>query len=631
MKAALISLLKKHWKVDQFRPYQEEICKAVINKNDTLALLPTGGGKSLCYQLPALIFKGPTLVISPLISLMQDQVAQANEKGIKSMAFNTSQTLDKQLDNACYGKYKLLFCSPEKIFNPLFIERINQLNIQCIAIDEAHCISEWGNDFRPAYKKIYRLRSLIPKASILALTASATPKVIEDIVNELHLIDPSIFKASFERSNISLKIKNQTDKYGDILRELKKNNQTAIVYCTTRRETEQLNQLLEEHEIGSQFFHGGLSLQEKSDRLLAWKKEEKKIMVATNAFGMGIDKGNVRSVFHLSLPSSLENYYQEIGRAGRDGHAAQAILYFQSNDLKQTKNQFLSSIPSKSFIQKCYKHLCNYLSIGYGDGFEQEFYISFANFCKTYRLDHKKVNQCLTLFDQADIFRRINTHKQNAYCKILCTPKQLTYLLENKNTSSSLILQLIARKYPGIFDQEISINLDQICQQSGLAFSKIIGILNAWDKEKILQFNYAGFDIKLVGLSPREDQYTLYELLKSTHIIRQNKEEKVDAMISFAKNNKDCKQQQLLAYFGENKKETCNNCNAKSCYSPTQPNNIESLAEEILKIIRIKAMAPQHLALSLPHSSKEEIGQALIWLEVHKKIKRNNRQQIICL
>lgn len=627
MKDKLRSLLKKHWKVDHFRPLQEDSCFSTLNGKDSLVLLPTGGGKSLCYQLPSLLFEGPTLVISPLISLMQDQVAQANSKGIKSMALRNDQPMNKQLDNIAYGNYKLIYCSPEKTQHKLFLERLAHLNIQCIAVDEAHCISQWGSDFRPAYKKLAQLRDLLPNAPVIALTASATPKVVKDIITELKLVDHQLFQSSFERNNISIELDRSPDKLGSIIRRLKQEQKTTIIYCSSRRETEEISAALNVNDLVSTYFHGGLSAQEKQDRLNGWKSNSTPIIVATNAFGMGIDKADVHLVLHLNLPASLEHYYQEIGRAGRNGQAAKAVLFFQPQDASRAKKQFLAHLPPTDFIEKCYKHLCNYLNIAYGEGHEGVWDLSFTDFCATYQLSPKKAAHCLTLFDQGSIFHQIQHSNLDAKAQLLCTPKQLKNELEHGTVSQAKALQTIARKYPGIFDQELTINLDEITQSSSLKFSELIALLNQYHEQGVMTFNYNQSDLRLIGLVPREDQYTLRELLRNNKNYLQGKKEKIEAMIAFASKDEKCKQKELLAYFGEKKEENCHQCSALSCLKTSTNFDSTLLTKEIVEILSKGALAPHQLKLSLPQYPVDQIAAAIEQLEEKQVIKRNTLDQ----
>ena len=619
-------LLKRHWKVDAFRPQQKEICQSILSGKDSLVLLPTGGGKSLCYQLPALLFEGPTLVISPLISLMQDQVAQANARGIKSMALGSQQQLDQQLDNAAYGNYKLIYCSPEKLQNKQFTARLTQLNIHCLAVDEAHCISQWGNDFRPAFLKIKGLRNLLPQVPIIALTATATPQVVNDIGTALELKDHVHFQSSFARNNISIAIDQSSDKLGRIYQVLKDEKTASIVYCSSRRETQSTQQFLYAKGLKADFFHGGLSEIEKRDKLIAWQSNQVPIMVATNAFGMGIDKEDVGIVVHLNLPASLEYYYQEIGRAGRGGNPAKAILLFQPQDAERVKQQYLAQLPSKQVLQQCYKSLCNYLSIGYGEGFEQSWELSFSDFCSTYSLPAKQAASCLQLFDQAGIFHHNQSNKREAKLQFLCSVSQFKREIETSKRTASILVQTVARLYPGIFEQAIKIDLDRIVDKSQLSFSAAVKVLESYHEQAFLHFSYAKFDVKLTGLVPREDNYSLRPLLQDLELLHRIKKEKIDTIIAFAQNNVSCKQRQLLAYFGEQKKDNCGSCSATSCFDKAEK-NLPKLQRKILDLLQENTLSAHELKLSLTEEETHQLGLLLETLEATGEIKKNNFDQ----
>lgn len=387
------SILQKYWGHSSFRPFQEEIITAALEKKDVLALLPTGGGKSICFQIPAMIREGICIVISPLVALMEDQVKTLQLKGIKALAITggiSLQDLDTRLDNCIYGNYKFLYLSPERLQQDLVQQRIKQMNVNLFAIDEAHCISHWGHDFRPAYLNISILRDLHPTIPIIALTATATKEVTRDIEQQLKLKDPIIFKSSLKRSNIAFNVVFAEDKMYRLKQVLNNKDESSIIYVRSRNATVEITAELNYYGYKAAPFHGGLSGKQKSLLLERWLKEEVKIMVATNAFGMGIDKPNVRHVVHLNLPESIESYFQEAGRAGRDEKPAIATIITNKSDLPRLKDLFLKTLPDLEFTIFVYKKLTSYFRIAFGEGQDCNFDFNFSGFCTQYNLHSEK-------------------------------------------------------------------------------------------------------------------------------------------------------------------------------------------------------------------------------------------------
>ena len=383
-------IVAKFWGFTSFKPMQEEIIASVINGKDTVALLPTGGGKSICFQIPALAMEGICIVVSPLVALMGDQVNALKERGIKALKITggiSFEELNTLLDNALYGNYKFLYLSPERLQQEIVQNYIRQMNVNLIAVDEAHCISQWGNDFRPAYKNITILREIHPLVPIIALTATATPEVLEDTISELKMKLPAVFKNSFDRENLSYQVFKEDDKLYRTVQLLKKNSGSAIVYVRNRKGTTEISDQLNSLGIYVIFYHGGISSKEKSQKLQSWRSGAISTMVATNAFGMGIDHPNVRFVIHLQIPESLESYFQETGRAGRDGEMASAVLLYNGYDKILVKTQFVDSLPTTSDLKKIYRTLNNYFQIPYGEGEFTKHNFNFSEFCQAYSLN----------------------------------------------------------------------------------------------------------------------------------------------------------------------------------------------------------------------------------------------------
>jgi ATP-dependent DNA helicase RecQ len=560
-------LLTKYWGFSSFKPLQEDIITSILEGNDTLALLPTGGGKSLCYQLPALLMEGTALVISPLIALMEDQVKSLEDRGIKAMYFEShpkSLPLSQQIDNCIYGNYKVVYTSPERLTNDLFLQQISQAPLSLIAVDEAHCISEWGHDFRPAYRKINKIRSIFPSLPVLALTASATPKVVQDIQSELEFKESKVFRQSFKRPNLAYKIWKTEDKYNTAAQIVRHQKGSSIIYCNTRRQTEQLAYFFNQSGLSSDFFHGGLSADDKKKKLSDWQNGSIQHITATTAFGMGIDKADVRTLVHMQLPESIEHYYQETGRAGRDGKTANAYLLFHEGDPQELKNQFLNYIPTNQELTATYKDLCNFFQIAYGEGVDQVYVLDFDRFCERYERNRRKTLYCLEQFDREGILS-LNTIKEK-YIRMeaKCSSTQATAFI-GEQTTDAKVLEFLMRKYPYFFTESTLVDPSKVCTTLTLSKDRFYAALESLQQLGYLRYSVPSAHFYIIPQTPREDQYTLKPVLQNAKILFEQKKVKIDAMISFTLNMKSCKRNLILSYFGDTVQGVCEKCSSTSC------------------------------------------------------------------
>ena len=562
-----LDLLKKYWQNGEFRAMQKEIIEYYQSGKDVVVLLPTGGGKSICYQLPAIIQEGLTLVISPLISLMQDQVNQLNERGIKAMFFDNNtlkNPLDHQFDNAKYGNFKLVYSSPERLLNESFLNQIKSLKIHGIAIDEAHCVSEWGHDFRPAFKAIKNLKQLLPEVPMIALTATATKEVLKSISFDLGMKTPKVFKSSFERKNIQYQVFSPKDKIGFIKKSLKNKRESCIIYCNSRKETEYTVMKLKNLGLNCDYFHGGLNNEIKKQKLAEWKSEKTHIIVATSAFGMGIDKENVRKVFHIMIPESIESYYQETGRVGRDGKLSSAILLVNPKDKNRMYNLYLKNLPNKNDLKNFFKKLINYLQIPYGEGQGMIFKLNLKDFCNTYKFEPKKIFNCFKFFDREGIFEFQQIYQSQTLIMLTCSQKQALQRIQ-RNDDGALIIQFLMRNIEDVFRNKKKINVDQFSHFLDINTEKIRKHLKLLEKQNIIKFEQVNTDINLYWKVPREDRFTINSLLKRLEEYTHQKKNKVQKMIEYAFDLNKCKRNSILNYFGELNENVCQNCSANSC------------------------------------------------------------------
>ena len=563
------ALLKTYWGFDSFKSLQGQIIDSVLANKDTLAFLPTGGGKSICYQIPALIKHGFALVISPLIALMEDQVNGLREIGIKSMYFQSDPkaiSISQQLDNAINGNYKVVFVSPERLSSRLFLQQIKSAPISLIAVDEAHCISEWGHDFRPAYRKINYLMTLFPDIPKLALTASATPEVKKDIETLLDLKLASRFQNSLERPNISYNIWNTEDKYNSVIQLLDFYKGSSIIYCYSRKETQYLVNFINKHKHRASNFHGGLLRSEKKQRLKDWHEGKISHMVATSAFGMGIDKLNVRNIIHISLPDSIENYYQETGRAGRDGKPSQTYLLYHQGDLNKLEKRIFDQLPDEIELKGIYKDLCNYFQIAYGEGQQRDFSLNITEFCNRYKRTEKKLHQCLIQFEKTGIIKWYASKARQLQIKSKIYPERMLHFIKNDNTKARVIEHLI-RHYPNFFTQSIRVSIQRICFALKVSSERLLLVLKQLQQENLIDYTGSTLTFYLSFQVPREDKYTLRPTIALLKNLRTQKIKKLDALVEFIKDDLNCKRNLIFKYFGEDFITNCEQCSSNSCKS----------------------------------------------------------------
>lgn len=559
-----IELLEHYWGFSEFKPQQEAIIEAVLAKEDCIALLPTGGGKSVCFQIPALIKEGICIVVSPLIALMQDQVNTLKEKGIKAMALTSGYTyedIDRMLDNCIYGNYKFLYLSPERLQQDLVQERIKQMNVNLIAVDEAHCISQWGHDFRPAYRDIKSLRALQPNVNVIGLTASATAKVVEDICVQLDCIAPQILKTSFQRPNLAYLTLECEDKYFKTVQILKKYSGTSIIYVRNRKATLEIAGYLNNIGIASGYYHGGLSPKEKDTQFDLWTANKNQVMVATNAFGMGIDKANVQTVIHHNLPESLESYYQEAGRAGRNNENAYAVILRNTSDDTDSKNQFINALPDVDFLKTIYKRLCNYFQISYGEGVNTVHSFNFKLFCSTYKLPSALTYNALRILDRTSIISLEERFKNTAYIQIKIGNTALFNYIE-EHPKQALIIKLILRTYEGVFDHSTEIYTQTIAKKTNLTEAQVIAELTALNAAEIVTFEFSKTDAQITFIEPREDDKTIHRISKIVTQQHDLKKAQLQSVFDYIKNDGVCKSQKLLSYFEETDSKACGICSS---------------------------------------------------------------------
>lgn len=614
-----INILERYWNFTEFRPEQETIINAVIEGEDTFVLLPTGGGKSLCFQIPALAKEGICVVISPLIALMKDQVQQLNDKGIKAMALTSGisySRLDTLLDNCIYGNYKFLYLSPERLQQEIVQERIRQMNVNLIAVDEAHCISQWGSDFRPAYKNIVLLRQLQPMVNVVALTASAKPEVVNDIIKELDFIKPKIFKQSFSRPNLGYMVYHENDKYYRIETILKKYKESSIIYVRNRKLTLDLSAFLESKNISATYYHGGLPTDEKDKNMTLWLQNQKQVMVATNAFGMGIDKPDVKTVIHLNLPESIESYFQEAGRVGRNGEKAFAVILKNNSDEVLVKNQFLNVLPTVDFVKQVYRKLCSYFQISYGEGEYETFDFDFNSFCKTYNFNPVLSYNALLLLDRNSIITLSKQFKNKVSAQFIIPSASLFNYLET-HSNFNIIVKSILRMYGGIFDHDTKIDLAKISEKASSNEGNITKTLLQLEKDEVITLNLAKTDAQVTFIEPREDDKTINRIAAIIEQQNELKQTQVKAMLEYIENDSVCKSMQLLAYFGEKDTKPCGICSVCTSTKKTiKPQDINTIKKRIIELLETGDQSSRNLITAL-NCNETELKKVLKLLLEH--------------
>lgn len=591
----IYQVLKKYWNFDSFRSLQEEIIQSVLNGDDTLALLPTGGGKSICFQVPALVKPGICVVVSPLIALMKDQVESLKDRGIEAVSIVSGmgkREVDILLDNCVYGQIKFLYLSPERLMSDLVRERIKYMNVNLFAIDEAHCISQWGYNFRPPYLQLGALRDLHPQVPVLALTATATEDVIVDIQDKLAFSKKNVFRKSFERKNLSYIVATEENKYRKLLAVTKKVKGTGIVYVRNRRATQEVARMLNREGISSDFYHAGLPTPIRAEKQQAWKEDRLRIIVATNAFGMGIDKAEVRFVVHLDLPESLEAYYQEAGRAGRDEKKAFAVLLYNQSDKLALEKKFALSFPSIEEIKQIYHSLGNYFQLAYGAGEGLTLEFDIGNFCSRFKLDAIKTLNALKFLEHDGYIALSESVYLPSRVKIIVGAEDL-YRFQIEYSQYDGFIKILLRSYGGLFDQYAQIREAELARRTSLSTQQVIKTLEKLKELELLDYLRQTDQPQIHYLKSRVDSSNLF--LDGPYM-EQRKEimkKQVEAVINYAEVQK-CRSQMLLKYFDEPVSEKCGVCDV--CIEEKRSAEANSVFERIT-FETLELLAERHLGL----------------------------------
>ena len=621
-------ILRQYWGYDDFRGVQHDIIESIGSGHDTLGLMPTGGGKSITFQVPALAMEGVCIVVTPLIALMKDQVHNLRRHGIRAAAIYSGMEHNQiltTLDNAVFGAYKLLYVSPERLSSDIFRTKLRHMNVNFITVDEAHCISQWGYDFRPSYLHIADIRHDLPGVSVLALTATATPIVVDDIQQRLGFSEQRVFRMSFERANLTYIVRQAADKDDELIHILNSIDGSCIVYARSRRRTKDIADLLTQNGISATHYHAGLDNAEKDSRQQAWQQDKIRVMVATNAFGMGIDKPNVRSVIHIDCPDSIEAYFQEAGRAGRDNKKAYAVLLYNDHDRRKLVKRIDDTFPEKDYIRRVYDHLSYYYQVAIGDGYNITFEFSIDDFCHKFHHFPIQVHSALKILTRAGYIDYIEEQEAQARVHFILSRDQLYRLDHLESSDEELVITALLRNYGGLFTDYCYIDEAFIAKECALTKQQVYLALKHLAAVHIIQFIPQKQIPHVRYMQRREDSEHLMFPADIYDDLRLRYSERIHAMIAYAETADQCRSRQLLKYFGETDSHDCGQCDV--CLGDKKTLTNDNVRQEACRQILdlLNDAKPHHITqlrqIPLPY---EQVDAALEYLMLEEMLYLDN-------
>ena len=622
-------ILKEYWGYDSFRGVQEDIITSIGNGYDTLGLMPTGGGKSITFQVPALAKEGLCIVITPLIALMKDQVRNLRERGIKALAIYSGMTREEivvALENCIFGNYKFLYVSPERLDTEIFQTKLRHMKVSMITVDESHCISQWGYDFRPAYLKIADIRQMLPSdVPVLALTATATPEVVQDIQKKLHFREGSqTFSMSFERTNLAYIVRPTENKQEELLHILHKTSGSAIVYTRNRKRSREVSELLLQNGITSTFYHAGLGNEAKDHRQKSWLTGEYRVMVATNAFGMGIDKPDVRLVVHIDTPDSPEAYFQEAGRAGRDGNKAYAVLLHSKSDKINLNKRISDTFPDKEYIRKVYEDIQYYYQMAMGDGMGCTFPFDIDEFCRNFKHFPVQADSALKILTRAG-YLEYTDEQDNASRLIFTLRRDELYKLQDNDTDTEKLINTILRSYTGLFTDYAYINEESLATRTGLTRQQVYDILIMLSKRHIIHYIPQKKTPYIIYTRERQEKERIYLTQEVYDKRKESYINRINAMIAYATAEEKCRSRMLLYYFGEKNKHNCGQCDVclKKHPSGLKQGEFSHLQELILNLLS-NGEYPVHTIAEQLNANKEKVQEVISFLISEEIIHQKN-------